>query len=60
MKEMKVTIYCDVEENDVEVIKLLEHHAEGIFEEYPEMKNGMVRVEILGDSLNEDKEEVNT
>ena len=49
MKEMKVTIYCDVEENDVEVIKLLEHHAEGIFEEYPEMKNGMVRVEVLGE-----------
>jgi hypothetical protein len=41
MKQLKVTMYFEVEENSVEELKKLEHHAEYLLnlEEYPEIKS---------------------
>lgn len=44
MKKVKVEIFADVEENNVDEIKKMSHHAEGITEEYPELENISVRV----------------
>ena len=48
MKKVKITMYFDVEENGMEEIKKLEHHAEYLLslDEYPEIKSVYgVRVE---------------
>lgn len=39
--KLKVTMYFDVEENGIEEIKKIEHHAEYLLnlEEYPEIKS---------------------
>lgn len=45
MKEIKIVILANVDENNIEEIKKLEHHAEGIFEAYPELQDATVTVE---------------
>lgn len=41
MKKVKVTMYFEVNENDIEEIKKLEHHVEYLLnlEEYPEIES---------------------
>ena len=48
MKEIKIVILANVDENNIEEIKKLEHHAEGIFEAYPELQDATVTVETPG------------
>ena len=52
MKKVKVTMYFEVEENALEEIKKLEHHAEYLLnlEEYPEIKS------VYGAKVEEEKE----
>lgn len=47
MKEIKITIIADVDDEDLDEAFRLTHHAEGIFEEYPYLQNGSVNVEVL-------------
>lgn len=56
MKEVSINILCNVDDKDINEIKRLEHHAEGIFSEYPEIKDAVVTVKILGNSNIEEED----
>ena len=47
MYEVKITLLADVAEEDLDEAKRLSHHAEGIFEEYPFLRNMSVNVDVL-------------
>lgn len=47
IREIKITILANVKEEDMEEAKRLEHHAEGIWEEYPFLRDVSVSVEDI-------------
>ena len=47
MYEVKITLLADVAEEDLDEAIRLTHHAEGIFEEYPFLRNMSVNVDVL-------------
>mgnify|MGYP000493769465 CR=1 FL=1 len=47
IREIKITILANVKEEDMEEAKRLEHHAEGIWEEYSFLRDVSVSVEDI-------------
>lgn len=57
MKTVKITIIADIEDKDWDTIKRMEHHAEGIFSEYPELDNPHVVVKDVTNGYNEEDDD---
>ena len=49
IREIKITILANVKEEDMEEAKRLEHHAEGIWEEYSFLRDVSVSVEDISE-----------
>ena len=51
IREIKLTILANVKEEDMEDAKRLEHHGEGIWEEYSCLRDGSVSVEAITEKV---------
>ena len=51
IREIKITILANVKEEDMEEAKRLEHHAEGIWEEYSFLRDVSVSVEDITEKV---------